>query len=319
MKQINEPINGLNRADLGFLSGLFSSGHKVVKVVKTNVSNPTIVQMPIQRTNDNQFVPYGKLYRTVLKNGKPIQTPVVTPQNDIAPKFKSQAWQKQRQLQVTQGSVALNGTEISRKQILKFAVLNPQKNQKIAPRPEVVPMETGSAADAFASDDETEIIKAEPLDDDMTEVVELGESDDQPLNQVLGGSGSQDGEIMQIDCSDAPETTTLPYGPGYGAKRERLPYSVLPRRHTCSICDKKFVRPAELERHFRIHTGEKPFKCNICDQEFTRKCHLTKHMITHDNKQYFCTICKFKTIRPDTFRRHLKDSDQSEFFAEFFT
>ena len=150
----------------------FSSGHKVVKVVKTNVSNPTIVQMPIQRPNDNQFVPYGKLYRTVLKNGKPIQTPVVTPQNDIAPKFKSQAWQKQRQLQVTQGSVALNGTEISRKQILKFAVLNPQtKNQKIAPRPEVAQVGSGSSADVFASDDETEIIKAEPMDDDMTEVV----------------------------------------------------------------------------------------------------------------------------------------------------
>ena len=30
-------------------------------------------------------------------------------------------------------------------------------------------------------------------------------------------------------------------------------------------------------------------------------------MITHDNKQYYCTMCKFKTIRPDTFRRHLKD------------
>ena len=43
-------------------------------------------------------------------------------------------------------------------------------------------------------------------------------------------------------------------------------------------------------------------------------------MITHDNKQYFCTICKFKTIRPATFRRHLKDhknraDDDVEFFA----
>ena len=36
-------------------------------------------------------------------------------------------------------------------------------------------------------------------------------------------------------------------------------------------------------------------------------------MITHDNKQYYCTMCKFKTIRPDTFRRHLKDHTR---FAE---
>lgn len=36
--------------------------------------------------NGENFVPYGKLYRTVLKNGKAIQTPVVTPTNDM--KFK---------------------------------------------------------------------------------------------------------------------------------------------------------------------------------------------------------------------------------------
>ena len=52
------------------------------------------------------------------------------------------------------------------------------------------------------------------MDDDMTEVVELGDSaepDDQPLSQILTGSSSQDGDIMQIDCSDTPETIVLPY------------------------------------------------------------------------------------------------------------
>ena len=115
---------------------------KVVKILKTG-NQPSIVKVAAQNSSSisptpsvssGQFVPYGKLYRTVLKNGKPIQTPVVTPQSDVLPKYKSQVnlvaarlqvndsfqvWQKQRQLQVTQGSVALNEKALTRKQILK--------------------------------------------------------------------------------------------------------------------------------------------------------------------------------------------------------
>jgi len=101
------------------------SGQSIVKVSSamnshagtTSHGNPSSHQSTSVSTG--QFVPYGKLYRTVLKNGKPIQTPVVTPQSDVLPKYKSQVWQKQRQLQVTQGSIALNEKALTRKQILK--------------------------------------------------------------------------------------------------------------------------------------------------------------------------------------------------------
>ena len=248
------------------------------------------------------FVPYGKLYRTVLKNGKAIQTPVVTPgTTDL--KYKTSEWQKQRQLQVTQGTTALNGRGVTRKQILTQAV-HPVTKKTI-------------------DINQNSEVKAEPIDDD--DVAEVVEFDDRPLTEVLQHNSngnnnrnnqysSDEDNMAVIDCSTGNGTDMVTYEGHEEAttiesseKRVRPPYSVLPRRHVCNICDKKFVRPAELERHFRIHTGEKPFKCSICDQEFTRKCHLTKHMITHDNKQYYCTMCKFKTIRPDTFRRHLKD------------
>jgi len=264
----------------------------------------TVKVLKNEGSRGENFVPYGKLYRTVLKNGKAIQTPVVTPgTTDV--KYKTSAWQKQRQLQVTQGTMALNGKEVSRKQILNIVVPPNGSKNDVNQNPEV---------------------KAEPLDDEVAEVVEF---DDRPLNEVLhshnsnannnrGNSSSDDENMAIIDCA-GNGTDMVAYSSDdvmtikSNEQRVRPPYSVLPRRHVCNICDKKFVRPAELERHFRIHTGEKPFKCNICDQEFTRKCHLTKHMITHDNKQYYCTMCKFKTIRPDTFRRHLKDHTR---FAE---
>ena len=52
-----------------------------------------------------------------------------------------------------------------------------------------------------------------------------------------------------------------------------------PKKHACTLCPKKFTRPAELQRHIRVHTGEKPFKCELCHQGFRRKDHLTSERI----------------------------------------
>ncbi|CAH1391763.1 unnamed protein product [Nezara viridula] len=46
-------------------------------------------------------------------------------------------------------------------------------------------------------------------------------------------------------------------------------------------CEWRFARSDELTRHYRKHTGAKPFKCHICERSFARSDHLALHMKRH--------------------------------------
>ena len=46
-------------------------------------------------------------------------------------------------------------------------------------------------------------------------------------------------------------------------------------------CTWRFARSDELTRHYRKHTGDKPFKCTVCDRAFSRSDHLSLHMKRH--------------------------------------
>lgn len=46
-------------------------------------------------------------------------------------------------------------------------------------------------------------------------------------------------------------------------------------------CGWKFARSDELTRHYRKHTGHRPFQCHLCDRAFSRSDHLALHMKRH--------------------------------------
>ena len=54
-----------------------------------------------------------------------------------------------------------------------------------------------------------------------------------------------------------------------------------PYQCTWEGCTWKFARSDELTRHFRKHTGQKPFKCHLCQRSFSRSDHLSLHMKRH--------------------------------------
>ena len=49
----------------------------------------------------------------------------------------------------------------------------------------------------------------------------------------------------------------------------------------CMICSKTFALRSDLERHIRIHTGEKHYTCKVCQKTFSLGQTLKTHMKMH--------------------------------------
>lgn len=50
------------------------------------------------------------------------------------------------------------------------------------------------------------------------------------------------------------------------------------RRYECYACGIISVNLSSLKTHFRVHTGETPFKCNLCPKRFKRSDVMKTHM-----------------------------------------
>ena len=79
----------------------------------------------------------------------------------------------------------------------------------------------------------------------------------------------------------------------------------------CVLCHRVLSCKSALQMHYRIHTGERPFKCKICNRSFTTKGNLKTHMGVHRSKPPLrqfpqCPVCHKKYSNALVLQQHIR-------------
>ena len=107
---------------------------------------------------------------------------------------------------------------------------------------------------------------------------------DLSLETIIEDTGVSSEEVAALIEHDPNSNTFTCLFEGCGRKgfqrrenvRSHVQTHLGDRQYKCMHCSKTFVRPHDLKRHAKIHSGVKPYSC-ACGQTFVRQDALTRH------------------------------------------
>ncbi|KAG9342382.1 hypothetical protein JZ751_016377 [Albula glossodonta] len=139
----------------------------------------------------------------------------------------------------------------------------------------------------------------------VEEVVEMNSSFNRSATSGVGSlqRGRREGQREEVQLCNVthegpPQTKMSP-------RKAQFRYGSRKKRNVCTFCGKCFAGPTNLEAHYRIHTGERPFCCTQCGKRFTQYGNLKAHQNVHTGEKPFsCTTCGDSFSHPSNLKRH---------------